>query len=391
MSNLPWHKNLSDDLARRQAIGQYRQQRVCTHQKGVHVVIDGRQLLSFCSNDYLGLAQHPTLKKALIDATNQVGVGSGAAHLLTGHSQYHHELAVAIAAFTNQESALLFSSGYQANIAVISGLMARGDVVFQDKFNHASILDGARLSFARQLRYRHADMSHLKARVQQANRSARRLIVSDGVFSMDGDLAPLPELIALAGQYDSGLVIDDAHAFGVLGDGGRGSMAYWGILPPDAPIIIGTFGKAFGTAGAFVAARQDVIDTLVQQARPYIYTTAQPPAIAAATLASLTLVQQESWRRDKLHALIAKFKQGAQDIGLNLMPSITPIQPVLVGDDKKALQIGSLLEQSGVLVGVIRAPTVPKKSARLRITLSANHSEQHIATLLAALKKAYAH
>ena len=386
MSSLPWSQQLADELATRQVVGRYRQQRTRFGEQGVEIVVDGQKRLSFCSNDYLGLATHPALKKAFIDAVEQQGVGSGAAHLLTGHSQYHEALEEALADFTGQQKVLLFSSGYQANMGLIDGLMARGDVIIQDKLNHASLLDGGRLSAADQLRYRHADMAALSTRLQQSQSTPHRLIVSDGVFSMDGDLAPLPDIIALAKKHNTGVIIDDAHGFGVLGSHGRGSIEHWKIAAEDAPIVVGTFGKAFGTAGAFVAADEVVIDSLIQHARTYVYTTAQPAAIAAATLASLKLIQQEQWRRDKLQTLVAQFRKGALALGLDLMESLTPIQPVLIGDDQRAIKMGKALEQHGILVGVIRPPTVPEGSARLRITLSANHSEQQVLQLLNALE-----
>lgn len=347
--------------------------------------------MSFCSNDYLGLANHPELKKAFIDAVDKEGVGSGAAHLLTGHSRYHQALEQALSEFTGQQKVLLFSSGYQANLGIIDGLMNRGDVVIQDKLNHASLLDGGRLSAADQLRYKHADMVALSTRLQQSEQVNHRLIVSDGVFSMDGDIAPLPEIIAQAKQHNTAVMIDDAHGLGVLGKSGRGSVEHWNVATEDIPIVMGTFGKAFGTAGAFVAADEEVIDTLVQQARTYVYTTAQPAAIAAATLASLKLVQQENWRREKLHTLIAQFRAGTKALGLQLSDSLTPIQPVLIGDDKKAISVGKALEEKGILVGVIRPPTVPEGSARLRITLSANHTEQQVKKLLEVLESINAH
>jgi len=388
--SLPWSKQLIANLAERKAAGRYRQQRIRIGEQGVAVVIDGKPLLSFCSNDYLGLASHPDLKKAFIKAVDKEGVGSGAAHLLTGHSQYHQQLEQALAEFTRQQKVLLFSSGYQANLGVIDGLMIRGDVIIQDKLNHASLLDGGRLSAANQLRYQHADIAALSRRLQQVDQK-NCLLVTDGVFSMDGDIAPLPELITLAKQHNAAVMIDDAHGLGVLGEHGRGSVEHWNIAAADRPIVIGTFGKAFGTAGAFVAADDEVIETLIQQSRSYIYTTAQPAAIAAATLASLELVQQQNWRREKLQTLISQFRTGAKALGLQLMDSPTPIQPVLIGDDKQAISIGKSLEQKGILVGVIRPPTVPEGSARLRITLSASHTEQHIIQLLDALESICAH
>jgi 8-amino-7-oxononanoate synthase len=387
MASLPWSKQLADNLHQRKLAGRYRQQRIRDGEQGIEVVIDGKKLLSFCSNDYLGLANHPALKKAFIAAVEQDGVGSGAAHLLTGHSRHHAELELALAEFTGQQRVLLFSSGYQANLGLIDGLMNRGDVIIQDKLNHASLLDGGRLSAADQLRYRHADVAGLATRLQQSEHANNRLIISDGVFSMDGDIAPLAELISLAKQHNAAVMIDDAHGYGVLGKTGRGTVQHWEISPEDMPIEMGTFGKAFGTSGAFIAADEVVIESLIQQARTYVYTTAQPAAIAAATLVSLQLVQDENWRRDKLQALIAQFRKGAQALGLDLMPSMTAIQPVIIGDEKQAVKIGQALETKGLLVGVIRPPTVAEGSARLRITLSANHDERHVKQLLDALEE----
>lgn len=386
MANLPWSQQLTDDLAERKTVGRYRQQRTRFGEQGVNVVVDGKQLLSFCSNDYLGLASHPSLKKAFIAAVEQDGVGSGSAHLLTGHSHYHQQLEEELADFMGYEKALLFSSGYQANLGVIDGLMGRGDVIIQDKLNHASLLDGGRLSAAQQLRYRHADSVALATRLQQSEQTNKRMIISDGVFSMDGDIAPLAEIIAQAKQHEAAVFIDDAHGIGVLGEQGRGSVSHCNIKQDELPIVMATFGKAFGTAGAFVAADEEVIDTLIQQARTYVYTTAQPAAIAAATLASLKLVQDDDWRREKLQTLIAQFRKGAQNLGLNLIASTTAIQAVLIGDDNKSISIGKTLEQQGILVGVIRPPTVPEGSARLRITFSANHTEQQVTLLLEALE-----
>lgn len=386
MASLPWSTALATALAERQLAGRYRRVRTRSGEQGVNVIIDGKAMLSFCSNDYLGLAAHPAIKKAFINAAESEGVGSGAAHLLSGHSRYHQQLEEALADFTGQQAVLLFSSGYQANLGVIDGLMSRGDVVIQDKLNHASLLDGGRLSAARQWRYQHADMQALTRRLSQTKSIERRLIVTDGVFSMDGDLAPLEQLTQLAQDHQAAVMVDDAHGIGVVGQHGRGCIEHWQIAAEHLPIVMATFGKAFGTAGAFVAADKDVIDTLIQHARSFVYTTAQPAAIAAATLASLTLVQAENWRREKLQTLIAQFRQGAAELGLALMESMTPIQPIVIGDDKHAMAIGQALEAKGFLLGVIRPPTVPEGSARLRVTLSANHTEQDIQQLLAALE-----
>lgn len=391
MSQLPWHDELDAALSERKAAGRYRQPRLRLGEQGVNIEVDGKAMLSFCSNDYLGLAAHPDIKQAFKQAIDKEGVGSGAAHLLTGHSHYHQQLEDALAEFTGQPRVLLFSTGYMANLGVIDGLLARGDAVIQDKLNHASLLDGGRLTEAEQLRYPHADMARLHKRLHNAATARHRMIVSDGVFSMDGDLAPLPDIMALAKQHRAAVVIDDAHGFGVIGKDGRGTVSHFDITPDEAPIQVGTLGKAFGTGGAFVAADETVIETLVQQARSYVYTTAQPPAVAAATLASLKLVQTEAWRREHLQALIQQFRKGAEQLGLDLMPSETPIQPVVIGDDKKALAIGEKLEQQGILVGVIRPPTVPQNTARLRITFSASHSDKDVEKLLNALEQALAY
>ncbi len=388
MSSVPWSTALAATLADKQTAGRYRRVRLRSGEQGVHIVLDGKAMLSFCSNDYLGLAAHPDIKKAFVAAVDKVGVGSGAAHLLSGHHTYHQQLEEALADFMGQQAVLLYSSGYQANVGVIDGLMSRGDAILQDKLNHASLLDGGRLSDASQWRYQHADMAALKRRLLQATMHERRLIVSDGVFSMDGDIAPLNELTALASDHQAALMVDDAHGFGIIGEHGRGSVEHWNIASDRLPIVMATFGKAMGTAGAFVAADRDVIDTLIQQSRTFVYTTAQPASIAAATLASLRLVQTESWRRERLQALIQQFRHGAIELGLRLLASTTAIQPLVIGDDQQALAIGQALEAKGILVGVVRPPTVPEGSARLRITLSVDHTEQEIQQLLDALEAA---
>jgi 8-amino-7-oxononanoate synthase len=387
VSSLPWSNSLASALADKEAAGRYRRVRIRSGGQGVNIVLDGKAMLSFCSNDYLGLAAHPDLKKAFMDAVNAEGVGSGAAHLLSGHSRYHQQLEEALAEFTGQQRVLLFSSGYQANLGVIDGLMSRGDKVIQDKLNHASLLDGGRLSEAKQCRYLHGDMSALERRLVESNAADERcLVVSDGVFSMDGDIAPLPELLALAEKYHAGVLIDEAHGIGVLGAHGKGCLEHWQIESDTLPIMMGTFGKAFGTAGAFVAADEVVIETLIQQSRTFVYTTAQPAAIAAATLASLKLVEIDHWRREHLQDLIQQFRSGARQLGLTLMDSVTPIQPIVLADVKRAVQVGQALEGKGFLVGVIRPPTVPEGSARLRVTLSAAHTKQDVTGLLDALE-----
>ena len=391
MSQLPWHDSLQQAIIQRQADGLYRQTRLRDGPQGVKVNVDGRDVISFCSNDYLGLANHPALIEAFKKAVDVEGLGSGAAHLLTGHSRFHHQLEEALAEFTGQQKVMLFATGYMANLAVIDGLLDRGDAVIQDKLNHASLLDGGRLSNATLIRYPHNDMAMLHKRLHGVANTERKLIVSDGLFSMDGDLAPLPEIMALAKQHRAGVVIDDAHGLGVIGEQGKGILQYFADKLTDKPILVGTFGKAFGTAGAFIAADALVIETLTQQARSFIYTTAPPPAIAAATLKSIEIIENEPERRLQLQARIQQFRTGALQLGLQLMDSFTAIQPILMGDEKRALAVGQQLEQLGFLVGVIRPPTVPKNTARLRITLSANHSETQVTQLLSALEQCHVH
>jgi 8-amino-7-oxononanoate synthase len=344
-----------------------------------------RRLLSFCSNDYLGLAQHPQLVAALTRAAREEGVGSTSAHLICGHRREHAELEEALAAWTGRERALLFSTGYMANLGVLQALLARGDVCVQDKLNHACLLDGARLSGAELKRYPHADVD-AAARQLAAHPAAAALLATDGVFSMDGDVAPLHELALLCARERATLMVDDAHGLGVLGARGAGSLDAAKLGQHDVPLLMATLGKALGCSGAFVAGPAALIEGLVQFARPYIYTTAMPPALAAAALESVRLVQTEAWRRDKLATLIARFRRGAAELGLPLAPSPSAIQPLLLGSADAALAAAQALEQQDLLVTAIRPPTVPAGQARLRITLSAGHEETHVDRLLGALE-----
>ena len=341
--------------------------------------VDGHPCLSFCSNDYLGLANHPDVVNAFTLGAGRYGVGAGAAHLVNGHSHAHHALEEELAAFTGRQRALLFSTGYMANFGVISALCGRTDRLYQDRLNHASLLDAGQLAHARLQRYRHLDDQGLAAKCAK---QPPKMIATDGVFSMDGDIAPLPELANIAHQHDAWLMVDDAHGFGVLGKQGGGTLEHFGLTAQQVPILMGTLGKGFGTFGAFVAGDELLIETLIQQARSYIYTTAMPAAIAEASRASLRLIQAESWRREKLQQLIQHFKQGASQLGLNLMPSETPIQPLLIGDSASAHAISQQLLQRGIHVTAIRPPTVPEGSARLRITLTTNHTETQVNQLL---------
>ena len=311
------------------------------------------------------------------------GVGGGASHLVIGHSTPHHQLEEALAEFTGRPRALLFSTGYMANLAAVTALVGQGDTVLQDRLNHASLLDAGLLSGARFSRYLHNDVASLEKRLDKA--TGNTLVVTDGVFSMDGDLADLPSICAAAKARGAWVMVDDAHGFGPLGTNGGGIVEHFGLGQDDVQVLVGTLGKGFGTAGAFVAGSEELIETLIQFARPYIYTTSQPPAVACATLKSLELLRADSWRREHLDRLIARFRAGAAEIGLALMDSPTPIQPVLVGSSERALALSAALRARGILVGAIRPPTVPAGSARLRITFSAAHEEAQVDQLLEVL------
>jgi 8-amino-7-oxononanoate synthase len=350
---------------------------------GTRVRVAGRELRNFCSNDYLGLAQHPVLVQAQCAAAREFGAGSGAAHLISGHSLPHQRLEAELAEFTGRERALLFSTGYMANLGVLGALAQRGEIVLEDRLNHASLIDGAALSGARLVRYAHADAQAAAARVQEF--AATSLIASDGVFSMDGDLAPVRELAALAKQQRAWLLIDDAHGLGVLGAQGGGVLELAGLGADEVPLLVGTLGKAFGSFGAFVAGDAALIDFLLQRARSYIYTTALPPAVAAASSAALTLARKEGWRRTRLAEHVARFRAGAAQLGFTLGVSATPIQPLLIGAAVEALALSAALRAAGFWVAAIRPPTVPAGSARLRITLSAAHEAADIDALLNAL------
>jgi 8-amino-7-oxononanoate synthase len=377
---------LKKTLAERTSSSLYRRRQILTSPQGLHVEVDGKPYINFSSNDYLGLAGHPEVIKALCDGAQSWGAGSGAAHLVTGHSQVHHQLEEELAEFTGCERVLLFSTGYMANIGVVSALLSRGDSVFEDKLNHASLIDAGILSRAKLRRFPHHDISALTELLGQDS-AGEKLVVTDGVFSMDGDIAPLPQLIKTAHAHNAWVVVDDAHGFGVLGKQGRGVVEHFNLPVNEVDVLIGTLGKAFGTFGAFVAGSDDLIEFLIQQARSYIYTTALPPAVAAATRCSLSILQQESWRREKLDVLINRFRQGAKQIGLSLMDSQTAIQPVMCHESETALKVSAELRKQGFLISAIRPPTVPEGTARLRVTFSALHEEEHVDQLLDAFSK----
>jgi len=364
--------------------GLQRRLRAVESANGPRIVIDGKSLIDFGSNDYLGLAQHPALRAALTRAVQQWGVGAGAAHLLGGHRDEHAALEEKLARWTQRERALLFSTGYMANLGVAGALLGNGDVCVQDKLNHASLIDATRLSGAELARYRHADVDSA-GRQLRARRRAAAMLATDAVFSMDGDVAPLRELAALCAREHAMLMIDDAHGIGVLGADGAGSLSDAGLSQNDVPVLMVTLGKALGVAGAFVAGSAALIDGLIQFARPYVYTTAMPPALAAAASAAVDIARDDGERRARLHQHIARFRDGAAARGIALLPSRTPIQPVPVGDSATASAIAQQLEVAGFYVPAIRPPSVPANGARLRVSLSAAHAEGDIEHLLDAL------
>jgi 8-amino-7-oxononanoate synthase len=375
---------LQGRAARRRTHYLERERRVLSGNHPVEIQAGSKALLNFSSNDYLGLAAHPELVAALKNAADDNGVGSGASALVTGFREQHRLLEIELAAFLQREKVLLCSSGYLANLAVATSLTGKGDVIIQDRLCHASLIDAARLSEARLLRYTHGDMEALKRQLALEN-EGNTLVVSDGIFSMDGDTAPLTEMAALCQEQHAWLAVDDAHGIGVCGPGGRGSVAAAGLGTSQVPILTGTLGKAFGCFGAFIGGSEALINHLVNEARSYIYTTAMPPALAASARAALRRVIEDNWRREHLQALIRHFREGAAQRGLSLMASDSPIQPMLMGDSQATLELAARLQQQGFLVIAIRPPTVPKDTARLRITLTALHQTAQLDALLDAI------
>ncbi|TCT09586.1 8-amino-7-oxononanoate synthase [Paralcaligenes ureilyticus] len=380
--------NLIDEiggqLQQLQAQNLLRRRRIVDGPQGPLLNVDGESYLAFCSNDYLGLANHPALIAAARDGLDRFGVGASASALISGHSRVVEELEAALAAFVGMPRALHFSSGYMANMGVIQALVGPGDTLFSDRLNHACLIDGARLSKAEFRVYAHGDMVQLERRLAK-NTSSRKLILSDAVFSMDGDIAPLPELVALCERYDAWLLLDDAHGFGVLGPQGRGSLAHFGLASPRV-LYMGTLGKAAGVAGAFVAGDATLIEWLMQRARTYVFTTASPPLLASALLATLALLRADDARQRHLRKLIKQLQEGLADLPWHLLPSETAIQALIVKDNKLALDLMQGLREHGIWVPAIRPPTVPKNTARLRISLSAAHTTEQVARLIAALK-----
>ncbi len=378
-------EHLREQLGGREREKLYRRRLTLEGSQNTQICVEGREYLSFCSNDYLGLADHPHLIAAVCEGARRYGVGAGASHLISGHFSAHHALEEVLAYFTGFPRALLFSTGYMANAGVITALAGRGDAIFADKLNHASLNDAALLSRAKFIRYPHLDLAVLERQLA-ASQAKLKLVLTDAVFSMDGDIAPVASLLTLCEKYNAWLLLDDAHGFGVLGPQGRGVLAHFNIRSPRI-IYMGTLGKAAGVFGAFVAAEAEIIETLVQYARSYIYTTAAPPLLSYALLTSLELIEREEWRRENLVQLTAALKREVQSLRWKLLPSDTAIQPLLIGESETALQISQALRACGILVPAIRPPTVPQGAARLRISLSATHGMEDVARLVAALRE----
>ncbi len=379
--------NLHQHLQQRRSDNLYRRRQTVDSAQGREITVAGRKLLNFCSNDYLGLANDERVRTAFKAGIDRWGAGSGSSHLICGHTAAHHELEEALAEFTGRPRCLLYASGYAANVGTINALLGKGDAVFEDRLNHASLLDGGLLSGARFRRYAHRDLQDLDNKLaEQRGRAGRKLVVSDGTFSMDGSVCDIAATATVARRHRAWLMVDEAHSLGVLGTAGRGLAEPDRFTPDDVPVLIGTLGKAFGTQGGFAAGSEELVETLIQHARTYIYSTALPAAVAAATLTSLTIACDEQWRRDRLHELMQRFRAGATQLGLKLADSATPIQPVLLGSERDALKLSAALEARGILVTAIRPPTVPRGSSRLRITVTAAHDERDIDHLLNALQ-----
>ncbi|MGH8120893.1 MAG: 8-amino-7-oxononanoate synthase [Gammaproteobacteria bacterium] len=374
-----------EKLADIYAQGLLRRHRTVDGPQGPLLTVNGRDMLNFCSNDYLGLAGHPALKEAMKKGIDRYGVGAGASRLMCGHTSAHARLEERLAQFTQRDRALVFSTGYMANLALVNVFSRKSGVIIGDRLNHASLIDAALLAGAKLRRYQHADTRSLREALEKTGAGNCRLVVTETVFSMDGDIAPLPEMAGICREAQVALLVDDAHGFGVLGKNGGGALEHFGLDMQEVPLMMATFGKALGAFGAFVAGEADLIECLVQSGRTYIYTTALPPALAETACCALDLVERERWRVVHLQQLVERFRMGALRQGLRIADSITPIQPLLVGNSRRATELSEALFAQGIFVAAIRPPTVPKNTARLRISLTAAHTEGQIDQLLSVL------
>lgn len=379
----PFEKQLGTQLQLRKSDSQWRERLLLQSKQSAELVVDDSQLINFSSNDYLGLASNLSTIESVHLQLDCLGVGSGASHLVSGHHQIHQTLEIEVAKFLNRDSAVTFSTGYMANLGILQSLAKKGDLIIADKLNHASLIDGAKLSNANSVRYQHCELSALEKRLK--SEAPQKWVVTDGVFSMDGDLAPLDKIAGLCQKYQANLIVDDAHGVGVVGEQGQGCAEFYNLDQNQLPVLMGTFGKALGGFGAFVTGSQQLTDYLVQFARPYIYTTAMPAILAAANLHNVRLIKNDTSLMQRLKQNITKFKLLAEQAGLNLLASDTAIQPIVIGDSDKLVELNRQLIKAGYLVGAIRPPTVPVKTDRLRVTLSAEHTEKQIKGLIEQL------
>jgi len=382
---MPWREEIENSFSQRKQQNRWRTRKRVQSAMGRSLNIDGQSMLNFCSNDYLALANHPTLKAASIEAIETYGTGSGASHLVCGHQDLHHQLELDLAEMLGCEQAIVFSTGYMANLAVPQTFLGRNDLLLEDKLNHASLLDAGSIRAVKMKRYPHLDVDAVEKLLTDSDAN-RKMVLTDGTFSMDGDVAPVKQLAQLCGDHNAMLVVDDAHGFGVLGEHGGGLLQAEGISVGKNVLMVGTLGKSAGSFGAFIAGDSPYIQSLVQFARTYIYTTSLPPAVAAASIAAIKITQSEPSRRERLKSSIERFRKEATEAGLPLMPSHTAIQPIVLGSEEKALAADALLRENGILAIAIRPPTVPAGSARIRLTFRADHTDDDMDRLLAVLK-----
>ncbi len=385
MNKLNFIDEALNDLKKK---GLYRTLKTCSQFKSSKLVLDGKELINFSSNNYLGLAGDPILKKAACDAVEKYGCSSTASRLMCGNLALNEELEKRIAGFKRTEAALIFSSGYMANIGVISALMGRQDVIFANKYNHASLVDGCILSRAKLIRYPHKDVVGLERVLKDTGKYGRRLIVTDSLFSMDGDIAPLPEIVKLAKQYNCIVMVDDAHATGVLGRTGRGSAEYFGIPEEDVDIHMGTFGKALGGFGAYVAGSGKLKELLINRARSFIFTTALPPSVIGSVIAGISILERDNTRIKTLNKNAGYFRNQLRKEGFNILDTKTQIIPLIVGGNGKAVQLSKFLAQNGISAIAVRPPTVPQNTARIRFSITAVHSKEELSYTIETIKKA---
>ena len=381
---MPWRNQLQQQHDQRKSESLWRSLRTVDSPPDREIRIGDKTLLNFCSNNYLSLANHPSMIEAATAAASRYGTSTSASHLIAGHNTLHEDLEGKIAEFTGAEKAILFSTGYMANLAVPDTFLGRNDLLVQDRLNHASIIDGGKITNAKVLRYKHNDADAAE-RLLEATEHNRKLLITDSVFSMDGDVAPIARLHSACKKHDAVLMVDDAHGFGVIGDTGKGSLETVGLTPSGNILMLGTLSKACGSFGAFVAGDAVYIDTLLQHARPFIYTTALPSPVVAASIKALELIQTEAWRREKLNENVTYFRSQAEQAHIPLAPSSTPIQPVIIGDNQTTLKISQNLFQKGFMVVAIRPPTVAVGEARLRITLMTDHTKEDMDRLIDCL------